>query len=179
MGRRQAPIGWHLPEFRPLARKAICTASAASISSFGAASNSAAKRKLSDYQRTEAIKRPDAGETLAAVAKSYGVSLAMISRLYRRLLRVLCGCEFGRKQRRLFDQSDMAIGIMRAQRLENNAPRDIPRLVLVRWWLIYVWLHHPVPAPFATVGAVERYVRSWMNSGSGWTAFNPHDPQQI
>jgi hypothetical protein len=39
------------------------------------------KRKLSDYQRTEAIKRRDAGETLAAVAKSYGVSLAMISRL--------------------------------------------------------------------------------------------------
>jgi hypothetical protein len=24
--------------------------------------------------------------------------------------------------------------------------------------------------PFATVGAAQRYVRSWMNSGSGWTA---------
>ena len=23
-------------------------------------------------------------------------------------------------------------------------------------------------APFATVGAVQRYVRSWMNNGSGW-----------
>ena len=39
------------------------------------------KRKLSDYQRTEAVKRRDAGETLAAIAKSYGVDLSMISRL--------------------------------------------------------------------------------------------------
>jgi hypothetical protein len=36
------------------------------------------KRKLSDYQRAEAVKR---GKTLGAIAKSYGVSLAMISRL--------------------------------------------------------------------------------------------------
>ena len=41
----------------------------------------ARKRKLSDYQRAEAIKRREAGETLAAIAKSYGVSLSMISRL--------------------------------------------------------------------------------------------------
>ena len=39
------------------------------------------KRKLSDYQRAEAIKRRAAGETLAAIAKSYGVDLLMISRL--------------------------------------------------------------------------------------------------
>ena len=39
------------------------------------------KRKLSDYQRTEAVKRRDAGETLAAIAKSDGVDLSMISRL--------------------------------------------------------------------------------------------------
>ena len=39
------------------------------------------KRKLSDYQRAEAIKRRDAGETLAAIAKSYGVDISMISRL--------------------------------------------------------------------------------------------------
>ncbi len=39
------------------------------------------KRKLSDYQRTEAIKRRDAGDTLADIAKSYGVHLSMISRL--------------------------------------------------------------------------------------------------
>jgi DNA invertase Pin-like site-specific DNA recombinase len=39
------------------------------------------KPKLSDYQRAEAIKRRDAGETLAAIAKSYGVDLSMISRL--------------------------------------------------------------------------------------------------
>jgi hypothetical protein len=39
------------------------------------------KRKLSDYQRAEAIKRRYAGETLADIAKSYGVHLAMISRL--------------------------------------------------------------------------------------------------
>jgi DNA invertase Pin-like site-specific DNA recombinase len=39
------------------------------------------KRKLSDYQRAEAIKRRNAGETLAAIAKSYGVDLSMISRL--------------------------------------------------------------------------------------------------
>ena len=39
------------------------------------------KRKLSDYQRTEAVERRDAGETLAAIAKSDGVDLSMISRL--------------------------------------------------------------------------------------------------
>jgi DNA invertase Pin-like site-specific DNA recombinase len=40
------------------------------------------KRKLSDYQRAEAIKRRGAGgETLAAIAKSYGVAISMISRL--------------------------------------------------------------------------------------------------
>ena len=39
------------------------------------------KRKLSEYQRAEAIKRRDAGETLAAIAKSYGVAISMISRL--------------------------------------------------------------------------------------------------
>ena len=39
------------------------------------------KRKLSDYQRAEAIKRRDAGETLAAIAKSHGVAISMISRL--------------------------------------------------------------------------------------------------
>jgi DNA invertase Pin-like site-specific DNA recombinase len=39
------------------------------------------KRKLSNYQRAEAIKRGDAGETLAAIAKSYGVAISMISRL--------------------------------------------------------------------------------------------------
>jgi DNA invertase Pin-like site-specific DNA recombinase len=39
------------------------------------------KRKLSDYQRAEAIKRRDAGETLATIARSYGVDISMISRL--------------------------------------------------------------------------------------------------
>jgi hypothetical protein len=39
------------------------------------------KRKLSDYQRAEAIKRRAAGETLASIAKSYGVHVTMISRL--------------------------------------------------------------------------------------------------
>jgi hypothetical protein len=39
------------------------------------------KPKLSDYQRGEAIKRRAAGETLGAIAKSYGVDLSMISRL--------------------------------------------------------------------------------------------------
>jgi hypothetical protein len=34
-------------------------------------------KPLSDYQRAEAIMRRDAGETLAAVAKSYGVSIAL------------------------------------------------------------------------------------------------------
>ena len=34
------------------------------------------KRKLSDYQRAEAVKRRNAGETLAAIAKSYGVDLS-------------------------------------------------------------------------------------------------------
>jgi DNA invertase Pin-like site-specific DNA recombinase len=39
------------------------------------------KRKLSDYQRAEAIRRRDAGETLASIAKTYGVDLSMICRL--------------------------------------------------------------------------------------------------
>jgi DNA invertase Pin-like site-specific DNA recombinase len=39
------------------------------------------KRKLSDYQRAEALKRRAAGETLAQIAKSYGVDISMISRL--------------------------------------------------------------------------------------------------
>jgi Helix-turn-helix domain of resolvase len=34
------------------------------------------KRKLSDYQRVEAIKRREAGETVASIAKSYGVASA-------------------------------------------------------------------------------------------------------
>jgi len=38
------------------------------------ASNSVARRKLSDYQRAEAIKRHAAGETLAAIAKSADVA---------------------------------------------------------------------------------------------------------
>jgi DNA invertase Pin-like site-specific DNA recombinase len=39
------------------------------------------KRKLSDFQRAEAIKRRGAGETLAEIAKSYAVDVSMISRL--------------------------------------------------------------------------------------------------
>jgi DNA invertase Pin-like site-specific DNA recombinase len=39
------------------------------------------KRKLSDYQRAEALKRRAAGETLASIAKSYAVDISMISRL--------------------------------------------------------------------------------------------------
>jgi DNA invertase Pin-like site-specific DNA recombinase len=39
------------------------------------------KPKLTDHQRREAITRRGAGETLAAIAKSYAVSISMISRL--------------------------------------------------------------------------------------------------
>jgi DNA invertase Pin-like site-specific DNA recombinase len=39
------------------------------------------KRKLSDYQRAEAVKRRAAGEKLASIAKSYGVDISMNSRL--------------------------------------------------------------------------------------------------
>jgi DNA invertase Pin-like site-specific DNA recombinase len=39
------------------------------------------KRKLSDFQRQEAVKRRAAGERLADIAKSYAVDLSMISRL--------------------------------------------------------------------------------------------------
>jgi DNA invertase Pin-like site-specific DNA recombinase len=39
------------------------------------------KRKLSDYQRSEAIKRREAGETLASIARSYAVDISMVSRL--------------------------------------------------------------------------------------------------
>jgi DNA invertase Pin-like site-specific DNA recombinase len=39
------------------------------------------KPKLSDYQRAEALKHRNAGETLADITRSYGVHLSMISRL--------------------------------------------------------------------------------------------------
>jgi DNA invertase Pin-like site-specific DNA recombinase len=39
------------------------------------------KPKLSSYQRAEALKRRGNGETLAAIAKSYGVSTSLVSRL--------------------------------------------------------------------------------------------------
>lgn len=39
------------------------------------------KLTLSAFQRAEAIKRRDAGETLAAIAKSYAVNVSTISRL--------------------------------------------------------------------------------------------------
>jgi DNA invertase Pin-like site-specific DNA recombinase len=39
------------------------------------------KPKLTDHQRKEAIKRRNAGETLASIAKSYAVHASMISRL--------------------------------------------------------------------------------------------------
>src|SRR5262245_16751255 len=39
------------------------------------------KRKLSKFQREEAIRRREAGETLASIAKSYAVDVSMISRL--------------------------------------------------------------------------------------------------
>jgi DNA invertase Pin-like site-specific DNA recombinase len=39
------------------------------------------KPKLSDFQRKEALKRRAAGETLTAIAQSYGVDASMISRL--------------------------------------------------------------------------------------------------
>jgi DNA invertase Pin-like site-specific DNA recombinase len=39
------------------------------------------KRKLSDFQRQEAVKRRAAGDTLASIASSYAVDISMISRL--------------------------------------------------------------------------------------------------
>ena len=39
------------------------------------------KRKLSEFQRKEALKRRAVGETLAEIAKSYAVDISMISRL--------------------------------------------------------------------------------------------------
>jgi DNA invertase Pin-like site-specific DNA recombinase len=39
------------------------------------------KPKLSPFQRQEALRRREAGETLAAIAKSYAVDISMISRL--------------------------------------------------------------------------------------------------
>jgi DNA invertase Pin-like site-specific DNA recombinase len=39
------------------------------------------KRKLTPYQRAEAIRRRDTGETLVAIARSYRVDHSMISRL--------------------------------------------------------------------------------------------------
>jgi DNA invertase Pin-like site-specific DNA recombinase len=37
--------------------------------------------KLTPHQRKEALRRRDAGETLASIAKSYAVDISMISRL--------------------------------------------------------------------------------------------------
>jgi hypothetical protein len=48
------------------------------------ASSSGRKRKLSKYQRAEASRRRDAGETLAPIAKGYGIAISMISRLSSR-----------------------------------------------------------------------------------------------
>ena len=42
---------------------------------------SAAEPKLSDFQRKEAMARRGSGETLAQIARSYAVSVSMISRL--------------------------------------------------------------------------------------------------
>jgi hypothetical protein len=39
------------------------------------------RRKLSDSQRAEAMKRRASGETLASIASSYAVDISMISRL--------------------------------------------------------------------------------------------------
>jgi DNA invertase Pin-like site-specific DNA recombinase len=39
------------------------------------------KPKLTSHQRTEALKRRAAGETLASIAKSYAVHVSMISRM--------------------------------------------------------------------------------------------------
>jgi DNA invertase Pin-like site-specific DNA recombinase len=39
------------------------------------------KRKLTEYQRQQAIERRAAGESLTAIAKSYAVDVSMISRL--------------------------------------------------------------------------------------------------
>jgi hypothetical protein len=39
------------------------------------------KRKLSGHQRADAIRRRDAAENPAAIAKSYGVDISMISPL--------------------------------------------------------------------------------------------------
>jgi hypothetical protein len=42
---------------------------------------SASGGERSPYQRAEAVKRRAAGDTLASIAKSYGVAISMISRL--------------------------------------------------------------------------------------------------
>jgi DNA invertase Pin-like site-specific DNA recombinase len=39
------------------------------------------KPKLTDFQRKEAIKRRGNAETLSAIAKTYGVSISLVSRL--------------------------------------------------------------------------------------------------
>jgi DNA invertase Pin-like site-specific DNA recombinase len=39
------------------------------------------KPKLTEYQRQEAVRRRANGEVLAQIAKTYGVSISMISRL--------------------------------------------------------------------------------------------------
>ena len=39
------------------------------------------KRKLSDFQREEALRRRAAGQTLVEIGRSYAVDVSMISRL--------------------------------------------------------------------------------------------------
>jgi DNA invertase Pin-like site-specific DNA recombinase len=47
----------------------------------GAGRQRAMAAKLSDFRRKEALQRRGKGETLARIARSYAVSLSMISRL--------------------------------------------------------------------------------------------------
>ena len=74
--RPHLPAGAFVALAQPLSsrRRSISLAMAAGVK-FGR------KPKLSDFQRAEVVKRRAKSERLASIAKSYGVSLSMISRL--------------------------------------------------------------------------------------------------
>ena len=79
MGYVQSQAGCHIADFeRDLIRERTGEGRKRAMA---AGTKFGRPRKLSDYQRQEAIKRRADGETLAAISKSYGVSIAMISRL--------------------------------------------------------------------------------------------------
>ncbi len=68
-------------KLRSAARRGSCSTLSTASARLANGVKFGRRRKLSEFQRAEAIKRRAAGETLAAIAKSYAVDISTISRL--------------------------------------------------------------------------------------------------